>query len=118
MGLLGDDLVAGAVVAEALAERDVNVDRQLLGRRPVAPRDGLPVVVHGKGLVELWGGRIRGIARAGPIVFLDQGAIEAQRLSHPGYLLRCLGGEQAGFLPAAGTRLLILMKIPLSRRSG
>ncbi len=36
VGLLGDDLVAGAVVAEALAERDVDVHRERLGRALVA----------------------------------------------------------------------------------
>ncbi|MCY1548314.1 hypothetical protein D9M68_844180 [compost metagenome] len=83
MGLLGDDLVAGAVVAKALAERDVDIHRQRFGRsRPITGLGRALVVVHGKRLMELRRGGIGGITRPWTIVFLDQGPIETQRLVH------------------------------------
>ena len=83
MGLLGDDLVAGTVIAKALAERDMNIQRQRLGRGSlVAGPCGRLVIVQGKSLMELRRGRIGGIARPRMIILLDQRAIETQRLIH------------------------------------
>ncbi|MNG09759.1 hypothetical protein D3C84_931900 [compost metagenome] len=77
MGLAGDDLVAGAVIAKALAKRDMDIGRQRLGpRRLVAGLHGLQVVIDGEGRVKLRRGRVRGIARPWTVVLFHQGAVE------------------------------------------
>ena len=60
--ILGDDLVARAVVANGVAERDVEIQRQRLARRAVAQ----PVLtgLDSERFDETISGRIRGIARA------------------------------------------------------
>ena len=86
VGLLGDDLVARAVVAEALAERDMDVHRERLGRALVAAMvaalGGRAIVVGGEGAMELRRGGIGGIARAGTVVLLHQRAVETHRFGH------------------------------------
>ncbi|MCY1439972.1 hypothetical protein D9M71_562260 [compost metagenome] len=83
MGLAGDDLVAGAVVAKALAERNVNVGRQRLGaRRLIAGMRRLQVIIDGEGLMELRRGGIGSIAWPRPVVLLDQGAVEIKGRHH------------------------------------
>src|SRR5690606_645990 len=72
----------GAVVAEALAEGDMDIGRQGLGGRPVAAFGGLPVVVLGEGLAELGRGGVGGVARPRAVVFLYQRAVEAQWTGH------------------------------------
>ena len=62
----GDDLVAGAVVAELLAEGDVDVDRQRLGGAALGQR--LQMLGRLVGLDETVGGRVGGVARAGHVV--------------------------------------------------
>ncbi len=83
LGLVGDDLVAGAVVAKALAERNVDVHRQRLGGRGLVGFPcGAAIVIDGEGLMELRCGGVGGIARTWTVVFLDQGAVKARRLVH------------------------------------
>ncbi len=97
LGLVGDDLVAGAVVAQALAERDVDVHRQRLGRlRLIAARSGSAVVVLGEGLMELRGSRVGRVAWTGTVVFLDQGPVEARQLVHCSFHLRVEFGVGSG----------------------
>ena len=85
LGLVGDDLVAGAVIAQALAERDVDIHRQALGfGGGVAGFGSGLIVIHGERLMKLRRGRVRGITRARPVVFLDQGPVEADFLRHYG----------------------------------
>src|SRR5690606_3672288 len=87
LGLVGDDLVAGAVVAQAFAERDMDIDRQALGvGRCVTCPGGSLIIIHREGLMKLRRGRIGGVARAGPVILLDQGTIEADFLRHWGLL--------------------------------
>ncbi|MNT01588.1 hypothetical protein D3C72_1360600 [compost metagenome] len=77
MGFAGNDLVAGAVVTQALAERNVDVRRQGLGHlRLITGLHGVQVVIERKGLMKLGRGGIGGVARPRTIVFLDQGAVE------------------------------------------
>jgi len=74
--VLGDDLVAGAVVAQRLAERDVNVHRQ----RRVRTHDGTlgalvqhaQAVMGTKGFDETVCGGVGGVAGAGGIEFAQQ----------------------------------------------
>ena len=83
LGVVGDDLVAGAVVAEALAEGDMHVDRQRLGRLgPVAALGRGAVVILGEGRMELGRRGVGGIARPGTVILLHQGAIEQQGILH------------------------------------
>ncbi len=85
------DLVAGAVVAEGVTERDMNVQRQ---RRAalVAGERILPIFVLRERLVELQGGRIGRIARPAAVVAADQVGIE-----NDGGLVRH-GFDDLGFL--------------------
>ena len=81
--VVGDDLVAGAVVAQAFAERDMHIGRQRLGRRgPVAALGGGTVVILGEGGLKLRRGGIGRIARSRSVIFLDQGANERQGVVH------------------------------------
>jgi hypothetical protein len=71
-----DDLVAGAVVADRVAKRDVHVQRQ---RAPatLAPRcDGFQIVAGAEVGAEAVGSGIRGVARSGLAQAGQQGAIE------------------------------------------
>ncbi|MNV79895.1 hypothetical protein D3C71_1734660 [compost metagenome] len=75
LGVPGDDLVAGAVVAQRFAERNVHIQRQRprLGRCALAAlgqRQG--VVLLAKGLDKAVGGGERGIARARHVEALQQ----------------------------------------------
>jgi hypothetical protein len=75
----GDDLVAAAVVAEAVAERQVNVDRQgQAGGADVALGEPLPELRLAERLDEPVGGRIGGIARAARVVLADQHRVDHQ----------------------------------------
>ncbi len=69
--VLRDDLVAGAVVADRFAERNVHVDGQRRGRAALvgAAAFGEPgfQVARAEGFVEAVGGRIGGVARPGPV---------------------------------------------------
>jgi hypothetical protein len=79
MGFPGNDFVAGAVVAKALAERNMDIHRQRLGhRRQVAVGGRTLIVVDGKRLMKLWCRRVRGIARPGAVILFDQGSIEIE----------------------------------------
>ena len=75
--ILGDHLVARAVVADRVAERDVHVQRQRR-RRPllVARVERVDVLLGGDAGVEAVGGGIRGVARAESVVLLHQGGVE------------------------------------------
>ena len=78
-----DDPVAATIEARALAERDVNVDRQ-------QPRDWIAVAfahrlaqrpfieVHR----ELRRGRVRGVSGAGPVVAAQQGGVKSGIRGH------------------------------------
>ena len=62
--VLGDDLVAGAVVAQRLAEGDMHIERERQRHRAgPALLERLDIVVATKGLDEAVGGRVRGVAR-------------------------------------------------------
>ncbi len=75
----GDDLVACAVVADRVAERQVHVQRERLrGCRVVAGGQRVDVVGGREAGVEAIGGRVRRVARAEAVVLADQVRIEAQ----------------------------------------
>ena len=75
--VLGDDLVAGAVIADGVAERYVQVQRQRLHCRAGCSREQrVDELLGGEPLGETVGGGIRGIARAEPVVLLHQGGVE------------------------------------------
>ena len=110
-----NDLVAGAVIAEAFAERDMDVHRQRLGRRGlVGFLRSAAVIIHGKGLMKLRGSGVGGIARTGTVIFLDQGAVKARRLVHVGFHLDCMivsgwaGQGRAGYVPSSATGICAL----------
>ena len=73
--VLGDDLVAGAVKADRVAERNVDIQRQRFAGG-VAGQGQLPILGGGEALVKLHGGRVGGVAGAGLVVLADQGGIE------------------------------------------
>ncbi|MNX08590.1 hypothetical protein D3C86_382930 [compost metagenome] len=74
LAVLRHDLVAGAVVAQRFAERDVHVQRQrLAGRVRIAPQvQRLRVVAGAEGLDEAVGRGVRGVARAGHVEAAQQ----------------------------------------------
>ncbi|MCY1422923.1 hypothetical protein D9M71_386220 [compost metagenome] len=79
--VLGDDLVAGAVVADVRAERQVHVQRQsTLGLG--AGAQGVQQVEGADAVVELHGGGIGGVAWPGQIVAADQVGIPADGVEH------------------------------------
>ena len=75
--VLGDDLVARAVVADRVAERDVHVQRQRR-RRPlvVARGERVDVVLGLDAGVKAISSGVRGVARTESVVFLHQGGVE------------------------------------------
>ena len=75
--ILRDHLVAGAVVADRVAERHVHVQRQ--GRRRpllVARVQRVDVALRGDPGVKAVGGGVRGVARTEPVVLLHQDGVE------------------------------------------
>ncbi|MNN40066.1 hypothetical protein D3C81_1541260 [compost metagenome] len=81
--VLGDDLVAAAVVADVRAERQVHVERQrAFGLGTVA--QGVLEVERPDTVVELHGGGIGGVTRPGQIVATDQVGIPADGVEHAG----------------------------------
>ena len=111
IGLVSNDLVAGAVVAKAFAERDMDVHRQRLERRGlVGFLRSAAVIIYGKGLMKLRGSGVGGIARTGTVIFLDQGAVKARRLVHVEFHLDCMivsgWAGQGGRQPATSWREL------------
>ena len=81
--VLGDDLVARAVVADRVAERHVHVQRQR--RRDVARRQRVDVVGGREAVVEAVRRRIRRVARADAVVLAHQRFVEGDG---------CGGGRQ------------------------
>ena len=80
--MAGDDLVAAAVIAKRVTEWHMDIDRQRLGLGiiAVAGQRQAPVVRLAEAVVELDGRWIRGVARAPPVVTLDQVEVELCRL--------------------------------------
>lgn len=121
VGLAGDDLVAGAVITKALAERDVDVHRQRLGHRGlVAALGGLAIFVHGERRVKLRRGGIRRVARPWAIVFFDQGAIESGGSVHEGFNFSkefwpALSGAGSNRLQIASTLRRPAGRMPMKR---
>jgi hypothetical protein len=77
LAVFGDDLVAGAVVADRVAERDVDVQRErarVAAGAAVGHR--MQVVAVAEAVREAVGGRVGGIARAGLAEAGDQAGIE------------------------------------------
>ncbi len=75
--VLGDDLVARAVVADRVAERDVHVQRQRRGGPLVVARgERVDVVLGLDAGVKAISSGVRGVARTEPVVFLHQGGVE------------------------------------------
>ena len=116
--VLGDDLVARAVVAQRLAERDVHVERERTRAADHAGAlgalvEGAHVVVGPERIAEAIGGRIGGVARA-----VD---IEAAQklLGHDGALDGGVGsrhGERDCALPTV--KRLDVHQRPSTRRTG
>jgi len=79
--ILGDDLVAGAVVTDGVAERDVEVERQRAAKT-VAARQRLAELRLAELVGELHGGGVGGVARAGGVVALDEIGVEDEVLVH------------------------------------
>jgi len=68
----GDDLVAAAVVADALAEGQMHVNgKRLADAADVALGEPLPQLGIAEGLDEAVRGGIRGVARPAHVVFAD-----------------------------------------------
>src|SRR4051812_2442338 len=82
----GHDLVAAAVVADALAEGQMDVDgKGLADAAGVALRQALPQLGLAESLDETVGRGIRGVARAGLVVSPDQHRVDGQfgrRIAH------------------------------------
>ena len=77
--VLGDDLVAGAVVADGVAERHVHVQRQRLRvhRVPLVARvQRVDVVLGPEPVVKAVGGRVGRVAGAEQVVLLHQRGVE------------------------------------------
>jgi hypothetical protein len=78
--ILGDHLVARAVVADGVAERHVHVQRKrLVGPQAIALLQRIDVVVGGECPGETVRGRVRGVTRPVAVVLADQRGIELQR---------------------------------------
>ncbi len=77
--VLGHDLIAGTVVADRVAERQMEIQRQGASVG-VAARSGLAVLGLAEAFVELHRRRIRGIAWAGAVIAADQFGIETDIL--------------------------------------
>jgi hypothetical protein len=97
-GRPGDDLVAAAVVAQGVAERDVDVQGQVTvtGLCIAEPRQ-TGIVIRPESLVKLHGGRIRRISRAGPVVTLYQFCVENHAFHRS--FTRCQGRHLTGYRP-------------------
>ncbi|BCD89485.1 hypothetical protein PSm6_58920 [Pseudomonas solani] len=81
--ILGDDLVAGAVVADVRAERHMHIERdRAQGLAAVAQR--VKQVEGADALVELHGGRVGGVTRACGVVTADQAGVPANIVEHAG----------------------------------
>ncbi|MNS94229.1 hypothetical protein D3C72_1284410 [compost metagenome] len=75
--VLGDDLVAAAVVADGVAERDMHVQRDAAMVCPNgALRQAMFIIIHPETGVKTVGGRIGGVTRTGPFQCFDQGPVE------------------------------------------
>src|SRR5471032_1058180 len=75
--VLGDDLVAAAVVADGVAERDVDVQRQgPLAAAHAQAGHRLQELAVAEVRLEAVGRRIRGVARAGLAQLADDGGVE------------------------------------------
>ncbi|MNO66943.1 hypothetical protein D3C76_577430 [compost metagenome] len=79
--ILGDDLVAGAVVADVGAEGDVYIQRQG-ARSPAAVAQGVQHVEGSDSFVELHSGRVGGIARACQVIAADKICVPAYVVEH------------------------------------
>jgi len=92
LALPGDDLVAGAVVADRVAERNVQVERERAGAAAGAQAGhGMQVVAVAEFLAEAVGGRIGGIARAVLAEALEQVQVDVDAGSCDG--LGCRVGK-------------------------
>ncbi|MNE76975.1 hypothetical protein D3C80_1732500 [compost metagenome] len=69
--VLGDDFVAGAVVADVGAERHMHIQRQW-AHGTTALAQGVQQVERAHFAVQLHGGRVGGVAWAGQVVAADQ----------------------------------------------
>ena len=81
--VLGDDLVAGAVVAQGRAEGNMHIERQRLRPRALLVKaldQRALVVLVAKGLHEPVCGGVRGVARARDVKFLEQ--VQGNRNGH------------------------------------
>src|SRR5207247_637195 len=77
--VLGDDLVARAVIADVLAERQVHIQRQRPRRGARNAREQrIDVLFGGKCLGEAIGGGIRRVPRPEAVVFANQRRVERQ----------------------------------------
>jgi hypothetical protein len=85
-----DRHVAAAEKAPRLAERHVDVERQ----RPAAGGEQPAEVAGAEAVVEVRGGRVRGVARQRAVVLAHQGAVEAH--------LEPAGGTESGGLGHRG----------------
>jgi len=96
--VFGDDLVAGAVIANVGAERHVYIQRQR-AQCLAAFAQGVQQVERADLIVELHRCRIRGVARTRQIVAADQIWVPTNGVEHAGIPLgwlamhRSLGGE-------------------------
>ncbi|MNQ78217.1 hypothetical protein D3C85_931210 [compost metagenome] len=81
--ILGDDLVAGAVVANVRAERHMHVERQR-AQGLAAVAQGMKQVEGADLTVKLHGRRIRGVARPRQVVAADQIRVPTNGVEHAG----------------------------------
>ncbi|MNC33678.1 hypothetical protein D3C75_820820 [compost metagenome] len=81
--VLGDDLVAGAVVADVGAERHVHIERQR-PNGPAAVTQGVQQVEGADFAVQLHCGWIGGVAWAGQVVATDQVGVPTECVEHVG----------------------------------
>ena len=79
--ILGDDLVAGAVVADVGAERDVHIERQL-ALLPPAEFKGSNEIGRGDAIMELDCGGIGGVTRTGVVITSNQLRVPAYGVEH------------------------------------
>lgn len=70
--MAGNDLVAAAVIAELVTERDMHVERQIALGILAGSADKIRIT---EALVELQRSGIRGVSRATVVIFFDQGLI-------------------------------------------
>mgnify|MGYP000211076451 CR=1 FL=1 len=96
--IAGDDLVAGAVEADCIAEGDMQVQRQRTRYRVlVAVGCPLAIIAFGDAVVELRCSRVGCVARPGLVIATDQVGIEGNVLRHESvYRLMCSGPVRIG----------------------